>query len=119
MTQKKQAVTNYLFSERGKTNLITVSKMLALLGDFKGAEKTGAKKMVTVFIESIQNELEQGYSKTKETEFQNASGFLDNAKKFLEFDDLEQASLEIGKAVTECTTPAQKSWQTLAENELV
>ncbi len=119
MTMKKQAVMNYLFSERGKTNLITVSKMLALLGDYKGAEKSGAKKFLTLFIESIQAELEQGYSKTNSVEFRNASTLLDNAKKFLEFDDLEQAALEIGKAVTECTTPAQNSWQVLSENELV
>ena len=119
MTQKKKAVMNYLFSERAKTNLITVSKMTALAGDFKGAEKSGAKKFLTIFLESILSELEEGYGKTNQAEFQKASQLLDNAKKFLEFDDFEQAILEISKAVTECTTPAQKSWQVLSENELV
>lgn len=119
MTQKKQAVMNYLFSERAKNNLITASKMIALAGDFKGAEKSGAKKFLAIFIESIQSELEQGYGKTKQAEFKSASKLLDNAKRYLEFDDFEQATLEISKAVTECTTPAQNSWQVLAENELV
>lgn len=119
MTQKKQAVTNYLFSERAKTNLIAASKMLSLVGDFKGAEKSGAKKFLVVFLESIQAELEHGFANSNEAEFQKAVELLDNVKKYLEFDDFEQAALEISKAITECTTPAQKSWQVLSENELV
>ena len=119
MTQKKQAVMNYLFSERAKTNLITASKMLALVEGFKGAEKSGAKKLLTIFIESVQSELGEGYGKTGRAEFNNASGLLDNTKQFIEFDDFERATLEISKAVTECTTPAQNSWQVLYENELV
>ena len=119
MTQKKQAVQNYLFSERAKNNLISVSKMLALAGELKGAERTGAKKIIVVFLESIQSELEHGSALTGETEFQKASGILDNVKNFLEFDDFEQAAPEIGKAITECTTPAQKSWQVLSENEII
>lgn len=119
MTQKKQAVKNYLFSESAKNNLISASKMLALTGDLKGAEKSGAKKFLIVFLESIQSELEHGFAKTNQTEFQKAVGLLDNVKSSLEFDDFEKASLEIGKAITECTTPAQKSWQILSENELV
>lgn len=119
MTEKKQALLNYLFSERAKNNLITASKMLALTEGFKGAEKSGAKKLLGIFIESIQSELDEGYAKTSQTEFKNASGLLDNAKQFIEFDDFEKATLEISKAVTECTTPAQNSWQVLSENELV
>ena len=116
---RKKAVLNYLFSERAKTDLITVSKMLALLSDYKGAERSGAKKFIVIFLGSVQSDLSQGFEKTGSVEFSRASEMLEKAKNYLELDDLEQASLEIGRAVSECTTPAQNSWQVLAENELV
>ncbi|MBP2132967.1 hypothetical protein J2128_000888 [Methanomicrobium sp. W14] len=115
----KEAIQNYLFAERVKTNLITVSQMIPVLCELKGAEKTGAKRMLKILIGSINQDLIIAYNKSKKAEFLEASGILENSENMIDNEDFDDFSLAVGKAMTKATTPAQQAWQVLSENEFV
>ncbi|WOF15631.1 hypothetical protein F1737_02480 [Methanoplanus sp. FWC-SCC4] len=115
----KKAVQNYIFAERAKVNMIAASQMTAVLSDFKGAEKTGAKKMIDILLNIFQSDLELGFKTTGSKEFSEAVSIIDEVKKMIENEDFSDASNQIGIAITKVTTPAQEAWQKLSENELV
>ncbi|MDD3977531.1 hypothetical protein L1994_07040 [Methanomicrobium antiquum] len=115
----KEAIQNYLFAERAKTNLITLSQSASVLYELKGAEKSGAKKMLKIFAGAIGQDLGLAYNTTKNQSFKDANEILEQAEGMLENEDLEDASLAISSAITKATTPAQQAWQVLSKNELI
>ncbi|MDD3407276.1 MAG: hypothetical protein PHP13_04250 [Methanomicrobium sp.] len=115
----KEAVQNYLFAERVKTNLITVSQMITVLYELKGAEKSGAKKMLKIFAGAIGQDLRMAYNISKNKEFSEASEILGQVEGMIDNEDFDDASLAVGSAMTKATTPAQESWQVLSENEII
>ncbi|MDD4300716.1 MAG: hypothetical protein PHO78_08710, partial [Methanomicrobium sp.] len=65
----KEAIQNYLFAERAKTNLITLSQMISVLYELKGAEKSGAKKMLKLFAGAVGLDLRMAYNVSKNQNF--------------------------------------------------
>ena len=115
----KEAIQSYLFAERAKTNLITASQMTSVLYELKGAEKSGAKKMLKLFIGAIGQDLGMAHKVTGKQEFLEASGILEQAESMIDNEDFDDAQLAVGRAITKATTPAQQAWQVLSENEFV
>ena len=115
----KEAIQNYLFAERAKTNLITASQMIAVLYELKGAEKSGAKKILKIFIGAIGHDLGIAHKVSGKQEFSDASGILEQTESMIDNEDFDGAQLSVSSAITKATTPAQQAWQVLSENEFV
>lgn len=115
----KEAIQSYLFAERAKTNLITLSQMTTILSDLKGAEKSGAKRMFKLLVNAVAQDLTFAEKSTGSKEFLDAVKILDGIESMLDNDEFDDVSRAIGNAMTQATTPAQQGWQVLSENELV
>ncbi len=115
----KEAIQNYLFAERAKTNLITLSQMNTVMSDLKGAEKSGAKRMFKLLVNAVAQDLTFAEKSTGSKEFLDAVKILDSIEPLLDNDEFNDISTAIGNAMTQATTPAQQGWQVLTENELV
>ncbi|MEA2035041.1 MAG: hypothetical protein U9N40_06085 [Euryarchaeota archaeon] len=115
----KEAVERYHFAERSKSELIIASNMVTMVSDFKGSEKTGAKKMLLSLIESFRSELDIAHRMTSVADFQIASDHLGGAVSLIETEEFEKALLKISKAMSAAITPAQESWQYLSDHEFI
>ncbi len=113
------AVKNYQFGERAKSSLIMVSQLCVALTGFKDQEKTGARRMLIMMMESTRAELQFAVHSTGHSSFQKAVNSLNEAISLVESDQADQASLKIGTAVSAATTPAQEAWQVLSEHGLL
>ncbi|UUX91798.1 hypothetical protein [Methanoplanus endosymbiosus] len=114
-----EAVQAYLFGENSKVNLITASQTVPVISGLKGAEKSGAKKVLFILLDSYWTQLNLAGQKTGFKEFGEAADLIDKAKKQIEIEDFDDAVITISMAITKCTTPAQSAWAVLSENELI
>lgn len=114
-----EAVQSYLFGENGKLNLITASQTIAVISGLKGAEKSGAKKVLLILLDSYWTQLNLAGQKTGFKEFGESADLIDKAKKQIEDEDFDDAVMTLSMAITKCTTPAQSAWSVLSENELI
>ncbi len=115
----KEAVERYHFAECFKSELIIASKMVTMVSDFKGSEKTGAKKMLLSLINSFRSELDVAHRRTSVSDFQVAGDYLGEAVSLIETEESEKALLKISEAISAAVTPAQESWQYLSEHEFI
>ena len=112
----KEAVAEYQFSERSKSELMAASQIVATLYDYKGAEKTAAKRVTTSFLELFRSNLMMGFNGTKNTNFKRAADRVSEAISRIEADEFAEASQKLGEAVSLATTPAQEAWEFLSEH---
>ena len=115
----KEAVAEYQFSERSKSELIAASQIVATLYDYKGAEKVAAKHVTTNFMELFRSNLMLGFNVTKNINFQKAADRVGEAISRIEADEFAEASRKLGDAVSFTTTPAQEAWEFLSKNEFI
>ena len=115
----KQAVKSYQFSERAKSELIVCSQLLIALAGFPDSERTGAKRMLIMVLESVRSELQFAYQGTEMKEFRKAMDLMNEAISSTESDQYGSASLKLSESVSAVTTAAQAAWQVLSEHGLI
>ena len=115
----KEAVAEYQFSERSKSELIAASQIVATLYDYKDAEKSAAKRVTTNFLELFRSNLIIGFNVTKNLNFKKAADRVSEAISRIESDEFAEASQKLGDAVSFATTPAQEAWEFLSKNEFL
>ncbi|MFA5397112.1 MAG: hypothetical protein WC346_13975 [Methanogenium sp.] len=112
----KNAVAEYQFSERSKSELIAASQIVATLYDYKGAEKAPAKRVTTNFLELFRSNLLMGFNATKNQNFKKSADRVSEAISCIEADTFADASQKLGDAISLATTPAQEAWEFLSEH---
>jgi hypothetical protein len=115
----KTAIKTYQFAERAKSELIVCSQLLNALAGFPEQERTGAKRMLLLVIESVRAELEFGFRDTEKTEFKKGIDLISEAISLSESDQYGSAALKISEAISAATTAAQGAWKVLADNGLL
>jgi hypothetical protein len=113
---QKAAVKNYQFGERAKSELIILSQLCIALPGFSEQERTGAKKMLLLTMESVRSELQYAANSTGHREFTRAVTALNTAISLVESNQPEGATEKIAAAISAATTPAQEAWQVLSEH---
>ena len=115
----KTAVINYQYGERAKSELILMSQLSLALTGFSDNERSGAKKMLLMMMESVRSELTFAEKSTGHREFTKAINSLNEAISLTESNQPEEASRKIAIAISAATTPAQEAWQVLSEHGLL
>jgi len=115
----KEAVVSYQFAERSKAELIIASRMLAALHDFKGAERYGAEKILSLTMGAYSSDLAFALKATSAQDFQTAIEHLGEAISLLENGEPEKATAKVAEAVTATVNVAQEALQVLSEHELI
>lgn len=113
------AIKNYQYGERAKSELIMMSQLCFALSGFPEQERTGARKMLLMMMESVRSELQFAVRSTGHKEFQKAITALNDAISLTESGQPEQASQKLAVAISASTTPAQEAWQVLTEHGLL
>jgi hypothetical protein len=115
----KTAVTSYQFAERAKSELIICSQLVTALAGFPDAEKTGARRMLIMVLDSVRAELRFAYHGTEQSEFKKAIDLMGEAISLAESDQYGSASLKLSESISMVTTAAQGAWQVLGEHGLL
>lgn len=115
----RTAVKSYQFAERAKSELIVCSQLTTALAGFPDNERSGARRMLIMVLESVRSELEFAYRGTDRTEFRRAISLMSEAISLTESDQYGAASLKLSEAISAATTAAQGAWQVLSENGLI
>jgi hypothetical protein len=115
----KTAVKSYQFSERAKSELIICSQLLIALAGFPDKERTGAKRMLIMVLESVRSEISFAFQGTGMKEFRQAMDLMNEAISMTESDQFGSASLKLSESISATTTVAMAAWQVLSENGLI
>ncbi|KQC04318.1 MAG: hypothetical protein APR53_10780 [Methanoculleus sp. SDB] len=115
----KDAVLQFSYAERAKSELIIVSALTGSLEGYKGDERTGARRMLSSVSGAVSSELAFASQATSNEDFTRAVSLLNEAMSRIDGEDYSGASETIGRAISAVTTAAQRAWQVLSDNELV
>lgn len=115
----KTAVKSFQFAERAKSELIICSQLVTALAGYPDTEKTGARRMLIMVLDSVRAELQFAFRGTEQTEFRKAIDLMSEAISLTESDQYGSASLKLSEAISMVTTAAQGAWQTLGEHGLI
>jgi hypothetical protein len=115
----KDAVLQFSFAERAKSELIIASHLTGSLAGYKGDERNGARQMLSALLGAVSSELAFASRAISNEDFTSAVSLLDEALGQIDREEYSGASETIGRSITAATTAAQHAWQVLSEHGLV
>lgn len=115
----KDAVLQFSFAERAKSELIIASHLTGSLAGYKGDERNGARRMLAAFMGAVSSELAFASQVTSNEDFASAVSLLNEAMDQIDGEEYSGASETIGRSISAATTAAAHAWQVLSEHGLI
>lgn len=115
----KNAIINYLYSERIKSELIIASKLLQTIHTFDEEEIPGAKRILTSFFEALSSEIGIARNIIESKDFIELEGKIMEIIGRVEMSQFLEANECVSKAISRVTTSCSDSMSILIENDLI
>jgi hypothetical protein len=109
----------FQYVERIKSELIIAAKMLDRLAELKGDEFTGASKMYTFFLQSLEGEINIAFNVVGMKEFELAGNKVREAADKFNSNQAEETIKLISEAISHVASSGQWAMQTLKNNNLL
>jgi len=115
----REALINFQYSEKIKSELIIAFALLEKMSELEGSEFTGAKKIILSFFDSLLNEVRIAGNVTRLKTFSEIKAEMTDAMEKIEIRSYNEAYRHVSKAVSLATTLCHKAIQKLKENGLM
>lgn len=102
--------------ERIKSELIIAARLIELTSELKGDELKGANKMLSLFLDALQGEINIALNVSGGQDFEVAGEKVKAAAEKTRYFQFEEAIRLISEAISSVATSGQWAMQTLKEN---
>jgi len=117
--EARKAVICFQYVERIKSELIIASRLLMEIGDLKGDELSGAKKLIASFMDALLSEINIANNVMGLQNFEEARMKVVGVKEKILADDYAEANRGVSEAISFITTSGQHAAQILKQNNLL
>ncbi len=115
----KQALKEFQYAERLKSELIIGFKLLERLGGLNPEQLDGGEKILTIFLEALLTEIRIAHNATNLKNFADADKKIMEALGRLNLHDYSGAEQCISGAITFITSACHGSMQVLVDRDLI
>jgi len=115
----KHLILEFQYSEKIKSQLIIGSSLLVPMEALKGEERTGAKKIVKTYLQSLLTEIRIARNTVKSVNYHGAEKNVSESLRRLEMNDLVNSNLFISKALSYITTSCEAAMTSLQKSDLL
>lgn len=115
----REAVICFQFSERIKSELIIAAKLLGEIGELKGDELSGGKKILLSFLEALLGEIHLANNILRQQNLREASVKVEEAMERARSDDYVKAVRSVSEAISRITTSGQHATEILKQKGLI
>jgi len=118
-TEVGKAIVCFQYVERIKSELIIATKMLDRLGELNGDELTGASKMYSFFLETLEGEINIAFNVVGMKEFEVAGVKVQEAADKAHFNQYDEAMKLLSEAISHVASSGQWAMQALKNSNLL
>lgn len=115
----RKAVICFQYVERIKSELIVASRLLMEIGELRGDELSGAKKLIGSFMDALLSEINIANNVVGLRNFWEARIKVVGVKEKILADDYAEATRRVSEAISFITTSGQQAAQILKQNNLL
>lgn len=115
----RKAIICFQFSERIKSELIIAARLLGEIGELKGDELAGGKKILVSFLEALIGEINLADSILRQQNIKEAGLKVEEAVKRARSDDHLRAVRSVSEAISCITTSGQHAMEILKQKGLM
>lgn len=115
----REAIICFQFSERIKSELIIAAKLLWELGELKGDELSGGKKILVSFLEALLGEINLANSILRHQNIKEAGVKVEEALERARSGDHLRAVRSVSEAISCITTSGQHAMEILKQKGLI
>lgn len=119
LSNVREAVICFQFSERIKSELIIAAKLLGKVGELKGDELAGGKKILLSFLEALLGEINLANNILRQQNFREAGVKVEEAMARARSDDHLKAVRSVSEAISCITTSGQHAMKVLKQKSLI
>ena len=119
MFDARKAIICFQYVERIKSELIIAAKLLGEIGELKGNEVAGARKVMSSLLDALHAETRMAQNVLGLRDFEEAALKLTEAAEKMRTEEYSEAIKRIAEAISHVTTSGQKAMQTLKEKGLL
>jgi hypothetical protein len=113
VSETKNAMLRFQYSEKIKSELIMTSKLLEALKDLKDEERKGAEKLFLSFLNALRIEINIARNVSQINDFEKVDLRVEEAALHVKMHEYSEAFKRISEAISITTTSGQKSVETL------
>ena len=114
----KKEIMSFQFSEKIKSELIIAAKLLQTINGLKADELTGAKKLMSTFLDALLVEITIAQNVVKLSNFEEAKMKVMQVKERIYLNEYLNATKCLSEAISLITTSAQRAIKILIEKNL-
>lgn len=114
-----RAIVCFQHVERIKSELILAARMLDGIRRMSGDDLTGASKMLSIFLEGLEGEINIAYNVLRMSEFKRAGLKVREAINSTRHNLYDEAMQRISEAISAVTTGGQWALQLLKDKNLL
>jgi hypothetical protein len=115
----REAIICFQFAERIKSELIIAAKLFREIGELKGDELAGGKKILLPFLEALLGEINLANNILKQQNFTEAGVKVEEAIKKTRSDEYSEAMRRVSEAISRVTTSGGSALQMLKQKGLL
>ena len=119
LTETKQAITIFHYTEKIKSNLITAFNLLEFLGTMKDEEIAGAEKLLITYFNTLIQETNIAANATKVKGFNNVIAKLEETIEQIKQHNYAGSMRLVSEAISTATSSGNKAAETLKEKDLI
>ncbi len=119
LSDVREAVVCFQFSERIKSELIIASRLLGEIRGLTGDELAGGKKILLSFLEALLGEINLANNVLKQQNLSEAGGKVEKAMEQVRSDEYSEATRRVSEAISRTTTTCGRAMQTLKQKGLL
>ena len=111
-----KAIVCFQYVERIKSELIIAARLIEQIGELKGDELNGANKVLALFLDALQGEINIALNVSGRQDFEAAGVRVKSAAEKTRNFQFEEAIRLVSEAISSVATSGQWAMQTLKEN---
>ncbi len=111
----REAVICFQFSERIKSELVIAARLLGEIGELKGDELSGGKKILLSFWEAVLGETNLANNILRKQNLREAGAKVEEAAESVRSDEYLEATRRVSEAISRVTTSGGRAMEMLKE----